>query len=142
VKDLSFESPGAPNIFTKDGSPQRGHCSNINVRVSHVEMGNDDYEVSTRLTLHSKDPDDNTICLVEVEQAGIFSLTNVSEDELEQFLKVHCPRVIYPFARQIISLIITSGGFPPLLLQDFDFDAMNQLNQGRNQPESAPSDST
>lgn len=142
LKDLSFESPNAPGIFSGDGLKDLGHKMNINIRVSHIEMENHEYEVAVRLTVHATGADNNSYCLIEVEQAGIFVIKDVSENDLEQYLKVHCPRALYPFARQMVWSIISSGGFPALLLQDFDFDAMHQLNQGRNHVGSARSGST
>lgn len=128
LKDLSFESPNAPAIFNGDGPASHGHQMNFNIRISHNQTENGDYEVTVRLTLHATGIDNQSICLVEVEQAGIFALQGVSAQDLEHFLKIHCPRAIFPFARQQVWSIITAAGFPGLLIQDIDFAAIHQAN--------------
>jgi preprotein translocase subunit SecB len=127
VKDLSFESPATPNIFAGDHFEDRRHKADINIRVSHIKMENDEHEVAVRITFHATDADNHTICLVEVEQAGIFRTKDVADNDLEQYLKVHCPRAVYAFARQTVYTVVTTGGFPGLLLADFDFEAMQQM---------------
>ena len=127
LKDLSFESPNTPGIFSGDGEQDPRHKMQITISVWHDRLENHEYEVTVRLTLHATDAGDKTFCLVEVEQAGIFIIKDDSEENLLPLLKVHCPRVLYPFARQTVWSIVNSGGFPTLLLQDFDFDAMQQM---------------
>lgn len=127
LKDVSFESPNAPDTFKL---PSRGIISPVmrsNLTVSHIEMGNDEYEVAVRLTVQATAEDDKTYFLLEVEQAGIFKIMGVSGEELKRLLKVDCPRTVYPFAREMVWSIVSRGGFPNLLLQDIDFESLSQL---------------
>jgi len=128
LKDLSFESPNARNIFRGDAPGYPNPEMRINIRVTHIKMENHEYEVAIRLTFHAVDADNNSIFLAEVEHAGIFMLKNIPDEHLEHYLKVDCPRSLYPFARQIIWSIIGWGSFPPMLVQNFDFDAMHKIN--------------
>lgn len=127
LKDLSFESPHAPVVFSEDN---RNHRMNINVRVAHAPQDDGLHEVTIRLTLHAVNQDQKTICLIEVEQAGLFDLAAISDREINDYLKIHCPRSLYPFARRHIWSLIYEGSFPNLLLQDFDFEAMDQIVTG------------
>ena len=127
LKDLSFESPNAPAVFAEKAKHQK---MNVNVRVAHTPQDNNVYEVAIRLTVQAFDRDDKTICLIEVEQAGLFDFSAVSDQNLNDYLKIHCPRALYPFARRHIWSLIYEGSFPNLLLQDFDFEAMQQIVSG------------
>ena len=125
LKDLSFESPNSPAVFTDVYN--KDHQMQIDVQVAHTALDDDAYEVTIRLTLHAHDGHENTICLIEVVQAGGFDFPASSEQALEPYLKIHCPRVLYPFVRRHIWSLIYEGGFPTLLMQDFDFEVMNKI---------------
>jgi len=119
VKDLSFESPKAPMVFTTNVTPQ----TQLNVRSSAQEVAPDTTEVTLTITVEAKDKD-TTLFLAEVAQAGIFFVQGYSADERSILVGSFCPNTLYPFAREAISELVTKGGFPPLLLQPLNFDAI------------------
>lgn len=119
VKDVSFEAPGAPQVFTEQGQPNLE--MNLNQRVQRV--ADNLFEVELGVTLSCKLAD-KTIYLVEVRQAGLFGLGGFDDQTLDAMLGVHCPNILYPYARQSVSDLITAGGFPPFLLQPINFEAL------------------
>ena len=119
VKDLSFESPKAPLIFTTNVAPQ----TQLNVRSSAQQVAPDTQEVTLTITVEAKDKD-STVFLAEVKQSGIFVIQGYNAEEMSILLGSFCPNTLYPFAREAISDLITKGGFPPLLLQPLNFDAI------------------
>lgn len=119
VKDLSFESPKAPMVFTTNVSPQ----TQLNVRSSAQEVAPDTTEVTLTITVEAKDKD-ATLFLAEVAQAGIFFVQGYTADERSILIGSFCPNTLYPFAREAISELVIKGGFPPLLLQPLNFDAI------------------
>ncbi len=119
VKDVSFEAPGAPQVFTEQGQPNLE--MNLNQRVQRV--ADNLFEVELGVTLSCKLAE-KTIYLVEVRQAGLFGLGGFDDQTLDAMLGVHCPNILYPYARQAVSDLITAGGFPPFLLQPINFEAL------------------
>lgn len=119
VKDLSFESPKAPLVFTSNISPQ----TQLNVRSSAQEVAPDTQEVTLTITVEAKDKD-ATLFLAEVAQAGIFFVQGYTPEERSILIGSFCPNTLYPFAREAIAELVTKGGFPPLLLQPLNFDAI------------------
>jgi preprotein translocase subunit SecB len=119
VKDLSFESPKAPQVFTTNVAPQ----TQLNVRSSAQQVAPDTQEVTLTITVEAKDKD-STLFLAEVAQAGIFVIQGYSAEEMSILIGSFCPNTLYPFAREAISELVSKGGFPPLLLQPLNFDAI------------------
>ena len=119
VKDLSFESPKAPSVFTTNVSPQ----TQLNIRSGTAEVAPNTQEVTLTLTVEAKDKD-ATLFLIEIAQAGIFFIQGYSAEERSMLLGSFCPATLYPFAREAISDIVGKGGFPQLLLQPINFDAL------------------
>jgi preprotein translocase subunit SecB len=119
VKDLSFESPKAPKIFTQNVSPQ----TQLNVRSGAQLVAQDTHEVTLTITVEAKDKD-STLFLAEVAQSGIFVIQGYTADEQQILLGSFCPNTLYPFAREVIADLVTKGGFPQLLLQPLNFDAI------------------
>ena len=119
VKDLSFESPKAPMVFTSNVSPQ----TQLNVRSSAQQVAPDTQEVTLTITVEAKDKD-STLFLAEVAQSGIFLIQGYTADEMSILIGSFCPNTLYPFAREAISELVSKGGFPPLLLQPLNFDAI------------------
>jgi preprotein translocase subunit SecB len=119
VKDLSFESPKAPMVFTTNVSPQ----TQLNVRSSAQQVAPDTQEVTLTITVEAKDKD-STLFLAEVAQAGIFVIQGYTADEQSILIGSFCPNTLYPFAREAIAELVTKGGFPPLLLQPLNFDSI------------------
>lgn len=119
LKDVSFEAPNAPLVFNEQGQPELN--MGLNQKVGKLAEGV--FEVVLGVTLTCK-IEDKTIYLVEVAQAGIFGLSGFDDQGLDAMLGIHCPNVLFPYARQTISDLISSGGFPPFYLQPMNFEAV------------------
>ena len=119
LKDVSFEAPGAPQVFTEQGQPQL----QMNLSQKAQRVAENAWEVVLGVTLTCTIAE-KTAYLAEVQQAGVFGLVGFDERALDAMLGTHCPNTLYPFAREAISELVTKGGFPPLLLQPLNFDAI------------------
>ena len=119
VKDLSFESPKSPAVFTTNLSP----ATQLNIRTSAQQVAPNTQEVTLTLTVEAKDQD-TTVFLIEIAQAGIFSIEGYTPDEHSMLVGSFCPNTLYPFAREAIADVVLRGGFPQLLLQPINFDAL------------------
>ena len=120
IKDFSFESPHAPNVFSLAGIEPK---TNLNLRSTHNEMGEGNHEVVLTLTVETKH-EDKTLFLVELHQAGIYTIQGYEGEELNTILGSYCPNVLFPYARESISSIVQKGGFPEFVLQPINFDAL------------------
>ena len=117
VKDLSFENPAAPqSLMQRDAQPE----IQVNIDVQSRSVAEDSYETALRIVATAR-RDDETVFMVELVYAGIFTLQNIPRENHELVCLVECPRLIFPFARRIISDAVRDGGFPPLLLEPIDF---------------------
>jgi preprotein translocase subunit SecB len=119
VKDVSFEVPGAPAIFSEPGQPQLE--LNLNQKVARAADGV--FEVVLGITLTCK-VNDKTVYLAELEQAGLFGLAGFDDRTLDMMLGTYCPNVLFPYARQAVGDLIAQGGFPPFYLQPINFEAL------------------
>ena len=124
VKDLSFENPKAPeSLRQQDGSPQL----NINVNVNAEPISDTDFEVVLSLEANAVS-DEEAVFAVELVYAGVFRIQNVPKEHMHPFILIECPRLLFPFARQIVSDATRNGGFPPLLIDPIDFAALYRQN--------------
>ncbi len=132
TKDISFETPNAPKIFTQKWEP----ALDLNLGTNVQNLENEMYEVSLTLTVTVKIAD-STAYLVEVNQSGIFSIAGFSEQEMGPMLGSFCPNILFPYAREVISDLVNKGGFPQLILAPVNFDAlyMQHLQQAQAQQE-------
>jgi preprotein translocase subunit SecB len=119
IKDLSFESPRAPEIF---GANVQANTQ-LNVGAKNRKLSEDTVEVTLTLTIESKDAT-QSLFLIEVAQAGVFTLKGYSEQERHVLLGSFCPGTLYPYAREAVADLAQKGGFPQLLLQPINFDAV------------------
>ena len=119
AQDVSFESPGSPEIFTAKWEPSVDFNLGTNVETLEDTI----YEITLTVTVTVKCAD-KTAYLVEVSQAGIFSLTGFSDQEMGPMLGSFCPNILIPYAREVVSDLVTKGGFPQLLLAPVNFDAL------------------
>ena len=119
VKDLSLEIPNAPQIFTQRETPQ------LSVELSNAANQLDEgvFEVAITVTVTSK-LEDKTVFLVEVAQAGIFQVRNIPAENLDMILGVTCPNILFPYARETVSDVVIRAGFPPVLLNPINFEAL------------------
>lgn len=136
TKDISFETPSSPKIFTEKWEP----TVDFNLGTNVESMENALFEVSLSVTVTVK-CNDTTAYLVEVNQAGIFSLTGFPEQEMGPMVGSFCPNILFPYAREVVSDLVAKGGFPQLLLAPVNFDAIyaQHLQQAKQQ---APSSNT
>ncbi|GHT81876.1 protein-export protein SecB [Betaproteobacteria bacterium] len=127
VKDLSLEVPNSPQIFLAREQPQ----VNIQLTTDGAPIADSDgsYEVKLVLTVNAVLPENRTLFLVEVTQAGIFTIRNVPAGELEPVLMIGCPNILFPYARETISDAITRAGFQPVLLNPVNFEALYEARQ-------------
>ncbi|MBD3756073.1 MAG: protein-export chaperone SecB [Gammaproteobacteria bacterium] len=119
TKDISFESPNTPGIFAAEFKPVLD--VNLNIESKGLEEGL--FHVILRVTATTK-IGEHTAFLCEVEQAGIFTLEGFSDEELNYLLGSQCPNTLFPYARETVSDLVARGGFPQLLLEPVNFDAM------------------
>ncbi|MDH5611331.1 MAG: protein-export chaperone SecB [Gammaproteobacteria bacterium] len=127
LKDVSFESPNAPDVFA-DGEwkPE----INVQLNSSHKAIAKDVYEVILNITVTAKQKE-KTAFLVEVKQAGLFTMSGFPEENIAGMLGAYCPEALFPFAREAVADFVNKGGFPPLLLAPINFNAvyMQQVQQ-------------
>ena len=122
TKDISFESPNAPEIFASaEFKPE----INVQINTSNKKLGDVSYEAVLTLTITAKQGD-KTAYLVEVHQAGVFDISGFDETTMAGMLGAFCPETLFPYAREAISDLVTKGGFPQLLLQPINFNALYQ----------------
>ena len=119
VKDMSFESPNSPAIFSEPFNPE----VQLDLNAQHTVVGDGLYEVVLNVSAHAKGGE-RSLFLVELKQAGIFQIAGYSTDEVNIILGTHCPATLFPYAREAISALVVKGGFPPLLLQPINFDVL------------------
>lgn len=120
LKDFSFESPQTPQIFTAGKWDPK---TNLNLRSTHSAGSGDHHEVVLTITVETKH-EDKTLFLIELQQAGLFYIAGYSEQEFSAVVGSFCPNVLFPYAREAIAAIVSKGGFPELLLQPINFDAL------------------
>ncbi len=134
TKDVSFELPSAPQIFSEGG--QADVKMSLAQRVE--DLGDNNHEVVLTVTVTAT-VGEKTAYLAEVAQAGIFALSGFNEQAAHAVMNTLCPGTLFPYARQLISTLVSDGGFPPLVLQPVNFDQlyaqrmqemMNQQNAG------------
>jgi preprotein translocase subunit SecB len=116
IKDLSFESPNAPDCFINPTQPKM----DVQVDVQARGVGNDVYEVALRVQSRAT-RELQAVFVIDLTYAGIFTLKNIQQNQIQPMLLVECPRLLFPFVRNIIADVTRDGGFPPLLLQPIDF---------------------
>jgi preprotein translocase subunit SecB len=135
VKDLSFENPNAPRSLAPSGQQP---SINIQVNVEAAPLAATDFEVTLRL--EGKAEVQNTVLFsFELVYAGAFRIQNVPADSLQPVVLIECPRLLFPFAREIVATAVRNGGFAPLLLDPFDFAALYRQRMAGAQPAPPPS---
>jgi preprotein translocase subunit SecB len=120
VKDLSFENPNAPRTLMAAGEPPQ---IGIQVNVNAAPVSETDVEVVLMLTGKAETPN-GLIFGFELQYGGVFRVQNVPQESLNPILMIECPRLLFPFAREIIATAVRNGGFPPLMIDPVDFAAL------------------
>ena len=138
VKDLSFEVPGAPQVFQRlRAAPQVG--INLDVQARKLQDTGGVYEVALVIRAEAREaPAAGTpaeqglaVFIAELTYAGVFTLTGVAENSIEPVLLVECPRLLFPYARNLLGELTREGGFPPVMLQPIDFVAFWQSRRAQ-----------
>jgi preprotein translocase subunit SecB len=135
VKELSFENPRAPrSLVQPQGQPQAPNIQ-IQVNVNAKPMSDSDIEVELKIEGHAGEGD-SLLFSFDLLYAGVFRIQNVSEEDRGPVVLIECPRLLFPFARQIIADAVRNGGFPPLMIDPIDFVALyrQQLMQRQQAP--------
>ena len=132
LKDFSFESPHAPASFQNAQSPKM----EVNVDVQARPVAPDQYEVELTTSARAL-RDDQAVFVVEASYAGVFEIKNLPREQLEMAMLVECPRLLFPFMRQIIADATRNGNYPPLMLEPIDFMGIFIANKERAQSQTA-----
>jgi preprotein translocase subunit SecB len=132
IKDLSFENPGAPQSLRNRGTPP---AINITINVTTGQINNGEVEVELKIDARAM-VNDAVLFAIELAYGGMFRLTNIPQEAVQPILMIECPRLLFPFARQIIADASRNGGFPPLLIDPVDFVSLyrqriTELQQAR-----------
>jgi preprotein translocase subunit SecB len=133
VKDLSLEIPHAPDVFLTGEQPQ----VDVQLHNEGALIGEGLYQVVLTVTVTAK-AGEKTMFLVEVAQAGIFQIRNVPETDLEPLLATACPNILFPYARETVSDVISRAGFPPVYLAPVNFEAIYLQRLQQAQEQAAP----
>ena len=132
IKDFSFENPNSPGSLQPKSEPS----VEVNVDVQAVPLSDHVYEVSLTTSITGRD-ETQTLFIIELVYAGIFTFQGESDDNIQPALLIDCPQLLFPFARSIISGVTQNGGFPPLLLQPVNF-AQLYIDSKKDSEPSAP----
>ncbi len=124
LKDVSFEAPNSPQMFTQAWRPG----TKVQLSTALIRLNEDIHEVALSITVTAT-VGEKTAYLVEVTQAGIFSIKGFADAQMNQLLGAYCPSILFPFAREAIAELIAKGGFPQLLLAPINFDAVYAQQQ-------------
>ncbi len=139
VKDLSFENPNAPEVFTTKQNEPKVEI-NLGLKNNRLE-GDSLYEVTISITAkvtHGQEA--KTLFIIEVEHGGVFTIKNIPDQHIPAVLAVDCPTMMFPYTRQIISQLTVDGGFVPFLMEPVNFLALfqNQQRQAAAQTQDTP----
>ncbi len=121
VKDVSFETPNSPKIFTEKWNPK----TDVHIQTENNKLDKNIFEVCIIVTV-TANQDETIAFLAEVKQAGIFLMQNFPKNQHGKLLGSYCPNILFPFAREVVAELIAKGGFPQLLLNPVNFDALYQ----------------
>ncbi len=133
-KDISLETPNSPVVFSEEWKPETR--LDLNIEHSKVENVENVYEVVLRITVTVK-LGEKTAFLCEVNQAGLFNIENIPEEQMEHMCETFIPTILYPYARETISSLVTKATFPPLNLAPLNFDVMYQQKKAHQAEQQA-----
>ena len=134
LKDHSFENPRAPDSFLNVDSPP---AIEVSVDVSGRGMSPEQYEVELTISAQAKHGEDIAF-VVETTYAGVFEIKNIPKENMEPIMLIECPRLLFPFVRQIIAETTTSGNFPPVMLDPIDFLSIYQSRKAEQAAQGQP----
>jgi preprotein translocase subunit SecB len=133
VKDLSLEIPNAPQAFLEREAP------NVDIQLHHNSSRVDEglYPTVLTVTVTAKIAD-KTLFLVEAAQAGIFTLRNIPQGDMDAVLGIACPNILFPYVREVVSDVVVRAGFPPVVLNPVNFEALYQAQRDAQSQPAAP----
>ncbi len=133
VKDLSFENPGAPaSLRPRQQSPN----INVSIGVEPRQLSGNEVEVELRIDARASEGE-TVVFAIELVYAGLFRLSNIPQKDLGPLTLIECPRLLFPFARQVVSEAARHGGFPPLLIDPIDFVSLYRRRMAAAQQQAA-----
>jgi len=138
TKDLSFENPNAPASLGPQPTPPQ---INIQINVGANNLAPNEYEVTLSVEGKAENAG-KTIFSFELAYAGVFRILNVPPENLHPLIMIECPRLLFPFAREIIATAVRNGGFPPLLLDPVDFVSLYRQKMAQAQPAPASAENS
>ncbi len=127
LKDISFENPQAPEIFKKNIKPDIDISVDIKANLKEENL----YEI----ILYFKvvyEFEEKIIFMIEIEYAGLFDLSKIKKEDLEFVSLVECPKLLFPYVRQIVSSLTSYGGFPAVLIEPVDFNSIYKQHKNKN----------
>lgn len=136
LKDVSFEAPAGPRVAPNTPNP----TINLNLNTSVNDLGGDLKEVVLTVRVEAQ-ASEKTVWLIELQQAGAFGMRNVPQQDMQRLVGIFCPNYLLPFARQVVTDLLTKGGFPPFLLPPVNFEQLfvqALMRAQQQQPGQAP----
>ncbi len=133
LKDLSFENPRAPAVYQSNSTPK----IDVNVDVQGRGLNENQYEIELSVAARANRENGDAMFVVEATYAGVFEILNVPHEQLEMVMMVECPRLLFPFMRQIVADATRNGNFPPLMLEPIDFMGIYIANAQRREQQTA-----
>lgn len=127
VKDLSFENPGAPATLV---APKEAPQIEIALNLEAKAMQEDTHEVTLQITATAKSGE-TSLFVAELSYAGLFTLKNVDASQKEMILLIHCPTILFPFARRVLADATRDGGFQPLMIEPVDFASLYEQRKAQ-----------
>ena len=134
VKDLSFENPNAPRSLQQQQQPPK---INIQINVNAKPLAENDYEVELKVEGRAEVPG-LFLFSFDLLDAGVFRIVNVPPENLNAIIMIECPRLLFPFARELVATAVRNGGFPPLMIDPVDFVSLYRQKLAGVQPQPAP----
>jgi preprotein translocase subunit SecB len=136
VKDLSFENPNAPRSLQQQ---QAQPSINIQINVNAKPLAANEYEIELKIEGRAEIPGVNLFLFgFDLLYAGVFRITNVPQENLHPIIMIECPRLLFPFARELIATAVRNGGFPPLMIDPVDFVSLYRQKVAESQPQPGP----
>ena len=132
IKDLSFENPNAPQIFT--AQQKMDPAVEVNLQLNNKQIDEDYWEVALQITAKVSAKEENKVLFImEIEHAAVFMLRNIPKEHVPMLLGVDCPTLLFPFTRQIVSQVSVDGGYIPFLMEPVNFMALYQNAQKKKE---------
>lgn len=132
IKDLSFENPNAPEIFTMQQKMEP--AVDVNLKLNNRQLDGEHWEVSLQITAKVSSKDESKVLFIlEIEHAAVFMLRSIPAEHIQMLLGVDCPTLLFPFTRQIVSQVSSDGGYIPFLMEPVNFMALYQNAQKKKE---------